>query len=243
MSTIGVKLIPINERFISVQGEGKYTGRLSYFVRMQGCNLKCNWCDTKYALEGKSNEKLKVQELAHILWKSINDGDVYGIVLTGGEPLLYVDQLKEVTRRVLISAPVTAQDVVEIETNGLRLDTHDWRDYPWRQILWNISPKLPSSHEKSIEQMGTKQIIAIKERLNYIFKFVIKVGDIKSIQEVYDFIGLHGIPHEKVWVMPQSLGRDDQLGGLAEFADWAIRHKFNISLRMQNIIWDGKRGV
>ena len=39
------------EIFYSIEGEGIEIGRLEVFVRLSGCNLKCNWCDTKYSWE------------------------------------------------------------------------------------------------------------------------------------------------------------------------------------------------
>src|SRR5690606_6912070 len=40
---------PVSELFTSVQGEGKLTGARSHFIRLNGCNLRCRWCDTPYA--------------------------------------------------------------------------------------------------------------------------------------------------------------------------------------------------
>ena len=44
----------ISEIFFSIQGEGTRAGMPCVFIRLQGCNLRCDWCDTPYALE--SNE-------------------------------------------------------------------------------------------------------------------------------------------------------------------------------------------
>ena len=40
--------LPVNELFATVQGEGAYTGTPAVFVRLQGCNVGCPWCDTKH---------------------------------------------------------------------------------------------------------------------------------------------------------------------------------------------------
>jgi organic radical activating enzyme len=238
-------IIPINERFISIQGEGRHTGRLSYFIRVQGCNLKCAWCDTKYTWKMKDYTNVLIDDLAHDAWQVVHDGKVHGIVITGGEPLLYIKAIKEVARRIIVATQTSSIDFIEVETNGLYLDVYEgWSDYPLDLILWNISPKLASSSAPlSVEYMGNKQMERILSKLNCIFKFVVKAGSAESIQEVIDFIDMHEIPKEKIWIMPQSLKREDQLGGITELADWVISKGFNFSLRMQNIIWDGRRGV
>ena len=38
-------MIPIKESFLSIQGEGYYVGQSSYFIRTQGCDIGCHWCD------------------------------------------------------------------------------------------------------------------------------------------------------------------------------------------------------
>ena len=42
---------PVVELFDSIEGEGKRTGYMAVFVRFAGCNLRCSYCDTGYALE------------------------------------------------------------------------------------------------------------------------------------------------------------------------------------------------
>jgi len=71
----------IEEIFDSIQGEGFLVGIPSTFIRMAGCNLNCEWCDTKYAWN-KREEKLK--DIEFIL-KRITQNTV---IITGGEPTL-----------------------------------------------------------------------------------------------------------------------------------------------------------
>ena len=78
----------INEIFYSIQGEGKWTGLPNIFIRTTGCNLRCNYCDTKYAYE-EGTEKSIDQII-----KEIKKFNCKKICLTGGEPLLQKDSIK-----------------------------------------------------------------------------------------------------------------------------------------------------
>ncbi len=71
----------VNEIFYSIQGESTYAGVPCMFIRLSGCNLRCTYCDTRYAYEsGKS------MTIADIL-KTIQPANPFLIEVTGGEPL------------------------------------------------------------------------------------------------------------------------------------------------------------
>lgn len=73
----------LNEIFESIDGEGLRTGELVTFVRLTGCNLRCNYCDTKYAF----NEGVQVN-VTYIL-KRLKELGNKKVTLTGGEPLIH----------------------------------------------------------------------------------------------------------------------------------------------------------
>ena len=75
--------VMINEIFKSIQGEGKYLGVPSLFIRLAFCNLRCSWCDTKYAWK-KPNIEMTVDDLI----KMIRESGFKHIVFTGGEPMV-----------------------------------------------------------------------------------------------------------------------------------------------------------
>ncbi len=54
----------VNETFVSIQGEGGLIGAPTLFIRLDGCPLRCSWCDTPYALEGDAGRPMAVGELA-----------------------------------------------------------------------------------------------------------------------------------------------------------------------------------
>ena len=83
----------IIEIFTSIQGEGPYIGVKQLFIRFCGCNLECNYCDTK-SLSNEFYLDFTPQELKNNIGE-FNLKSVHSISLTGGEPLLWSDFLLE----------------------------------------------------------------------------------------------------------------------------------------------------
>jgi 7-carboxy-7-deazaguanine synthase len=123
----------IAEIFRSIQGEGLNQGRPCTFIRLAGCNLGCTWCDTPHARE--AGEEIDIEEIVSRV------GALSGnyLCITGGEPLLQIDQLLPLLR---LLAGKGYQ--IDIETNG----TLDFREcQPFASICMDV--KCPSSGEKS----------------------------------------------------------------------------------------------
>ena len=76
------------ETFVSINGEGPHAGELALFLRFQGCNLACSFCDTKWAnTDTVPTEQRTVEQLVQLAQQE----GVHNITLTGGEPLLQPD--------------------------------------------------------------------------------------------------------------------------------------------------------
>lgn len=223
--------IKICEMFSSIQGEGALEGVPSVLVRLVGCNLNCDWCDTKEILQ---NGKYKIYTEDELLQK-LSEYQCRHIIITGGEPLLF-EQLEN-----LISILRNQGYHVTIETNGtIRTDVHC--------DLVSISPKLSNSipqsikDEKEIEQYNQKRINtnAIRwfmDNNNYQLKFVAsdRQEDFDEIKNVLRKIGEYD--DEKVMVMPQadSIERLEEIQ--AEVASLCIKNKFRYANRLQLQIW------
>jgi 7-carboxy-7-deazaguanine synthase len=95
------------EIFKSIQGETVRAGFPSVFVRLAGCNLRCRYCDTKYAWERGTD--MTVDEIVSSV---TNLGHFHHITVTGGEPLL------QHGTRLLINSFAERGHEVQIETNG-----------------------------------------------------------------------------------------------------------------------------
>ena len=99
----------VAESFVSINGEGQKAGELALFLRFTGCNLRCSYCDTRWANEPDAPFTLRsTQELVGLA----QGFGVRNITLTGGEPLLQSGIAD------LIAALCRKGFAVEIETNG-----------------------------------------------------------------------------------------------------------------------------
>ena len=102
--------VKIKEIFASIQGEGPYVGYKQLFIRFCNCNLKCNYCDTEFS----SNSDFE-EYCPNKLEEKVNEfKDVHSVSLTGGEPLLSVDFLKEflplVNKKIYLETNATLCD-------------------------------------------------------------------------------------------------------------------------------------
>ena len=102
-------MLKINELFFSIQGESTRAGRPFVFIRLTGCNLRCSYCDTKYAFR-----KGQLQSIDRIV-TSVKKFGCPDVEITGGEPLL-----QEETPRLAENLLRQGFRVL-VETNG----THD----------------------------------------------------------------------------------------------------------------------
>ena len=86
-------MVMIKEIFTSIQGEGPFVGYKQLFIRFCGCNLKCAYCDTDY--DSNNAQDYTVNEILQI---TKNCSDIHSISLTGGEPLLNTEFIKELSK-------------------------------------------------------------------------------------------------------------------------------------------------
>jgi 7-carboxy-7-deazaguanine synthase len=208
-------MIKLNEVFETIQGEGSRTGIASVFIRLQGCDVGCGWCDTKntWAFQEK-----KLTDFTKISNKQQSD-DAYcivaeedlvdyiiatfkakHIVITGGEPLL--QDIKLLTTILL-----THGYNIQIETSGTQpIDLDD-------RIWVTLSPKLNVPLDKNLLQVAyntmkinrslTNKILAdgTIERANEIKMPIGKLADIKLLQ---DLISQYNIAPNKILLQPIS---------------------------------------
>ena len=165
---------PVVEKFISINGEGTKAGMLSAFIRMKGCNLCCNYCDTAWAnVPNYPCENLSEAEL--LTW--LKESQVKNVTLTGGEPLLTPDIAS------LIEAIGMAGMEVEIETNG-SVDLTPFDKLSCRPSF-TMDYKCPDSGMEGSMLPGNFSILSEQDTVKFVVSSLRDLDKAKEITEYY----------------------------------------------------------
>ncbi|SHE87340.1 7-carboxy-7-deazaguanine synthase QueE [Chryseobacterium takakiae] len=149
------KMLPVMEHFYTLQGEGAYTGKAAYFIRLGGCDVGCHWCDVKESWDPNLHPLMNAEEIAETAAKHCKT-----IVLTGGEPLMWnLDILTSKLKELGCS--------IHIETSGA---------YPLSgHIDWiTLSPKKTGLPKEEIYQKAHELKVIVFN--NNDFKFAQEQG-------------------------------------------------------------------
>ena len=222
----------ISELFFSIQGEGELTGVPSVFVRTSGCNLRCRWCDTKYASWKPEGENVTINDLVD----KVCSYPARHVVISGGEPMI-AKGIEEFTHLLKESGKhITIETAGTISPNGIQCD------------LASLSPKLSDSTPKEgdinkewIDRHESKRLDydILSEWVNlynFQLKFVVsKEEEINEIQNVISRIEGKILP-EKVLLMPEGIDPDtlrsryDLLIDLCKENGYRLCHRLHIDL-------------
>jgi len=249
----------IVEQFFSIQGEGKYAGTPSYFLRTGGCNLSCpgfgaayevdgelrSGCDTYFAVDGAYARRwTKVEQSAPLIEKLQREFQVIGylpdVVITGGEPLLYH---ADPAFYEIVSWLVKQGVRVTFETNGTIVV--DFESFPaYRECTFALSVKLSNSGEPEHKRITPEALRHIADYAAESFlKFTLSAELIENTayEEISRITAL--LPGQEIYCMPvgesrDTIWRNDQ----AVFA-FCMAHNFHYSDRLHIRVFDTTLGV
>lgn len=215
-------LFHVTEIFDSIDGEGKRTGYMAIFVRLAGCNLRCNYCDTPYSLTLEdTKETLTEEELLERIqsfpWKRVT--------LTGGEPMLH-------PLHHLVTVLGEEGYEVNIETNGA---IPLWRERP-EGVFYTMDFKCSGSGMKSYMNRDNFKLLTEKD----VLKFV--VSDERDMDEMKEIISEFPANYPEYFVSPV-WGRIEPKE-LVEYVRKNGLKDVRVQVQLHKIIWDpSMRGV
>ena len=186
--------VPIIEVGKVIQGEGKTAGQPRLLLRVNGCNLRCKYCDTS-----RSWTEQPILVDADLLKSALFSSGEW--MITGGEPMLYID---EILKLIVEHQPTWT----EIETCGVLLPNNVGIFHT--VDLWNISPK--RAEDQSIPGTDvTPYILKYHEQMrDFIIKIVVTpdltIEELKATLANYEATYSIANINKRVWLMPMTSG-------------------------------------
>ena len=129
---------PLMEHFYTLQGEGRFTGHASYFIRLGGCDVGCVWCDVKDSWDASKHPLVPIAEIVATV---VASGTKIAVI-TGGEPMMHnLDTLTELIRKQGIRT--------HVETSGAHplSGTWDWICLSPKKFKAPLNEMIASAHE------------------------------------------------------------------------------------------------
>lgn len=209
----------ISEIFHSLQGESRSVGLPTVFVRLTGCPLRCQYCDTAYAFHGG-----EMQSLDDIM-QQVRDYDCAYVTVTGGEPLAQPNCLPLLTR--LCDAGLK----VSLETSGaMAIDDVDER------VSVVLDLKTPGSLECDRNRLENISLLRGKDQVKFVICDRKDYEWSKSQLQQYDLASRAG----EVLFSPSHTELNNQ-----ELAGWILEDRLPVRMQIQlhKYIWGDKPGV
>jgi 7-carboxy-7-deazaguanine synthase len=204
----------VNETFFSIQGESSFAGLPCFFVRLTGCNLRCSYCDTRYAYE--EGESMSVEDLLAAM-----PAEYTGLVeVTGGEPLLQEECPQ------LVDRLVRQGHTVLVETNG----SLDIRSLPEGAVCI-LDIKCPESGMSDRMDLDNLARLRLRDEVKFV------------VQNRSDYLWARDLvrqapprPAEKVLFSPAHSTCEPR-----ELAEWILadRLEARIQLPLHRLLWPG----
>jgi len=249
----------LTEQFFSIQGEGKYAGVPSYFLRTGGCNLNCPGfaaeyevdgevrygCDTYFAVDSAfAKSWIKVDDSQTLITALKGEFETIGykphMVITGGEPLMYH---ADATFYAVVEWLVAEEVEITFETNGTI--EIDFEVYPaYKSCIFALSLKLANSGEPEEKRIIPKALINIQAHAKEAFlKFTIDavltettaLDEINQVREI--------LPELAVFCMPVGESRDTIWKNDRAVFEFCMKYNFRYSDRLHIRVFDTTQGV
>jgi len=207
----------ISEIFFSLQGETGRVGLPTVFVRLTGCPLRCEYCDTTYAFSGGQNMTLEA------ILAEVARHDAHYVCVTGGEPLAQKNCLP------LLKALCDAGYAVSLETSGA-LDVSGVDE----RVQKVVDIKTPGSGEMTKNLWGNLEHLAAHDEI----KFVLK--DEADYQWARQTLEEHQLAKRCAVLFSPVQG---QLAP-RELAEWILRDRLPVRMQVQlhKLLWGNEVG-
>lgn len=215
------------EKFLSINGEGIRSGQLTTFVRFRGCNLACEYCDSKYTWgEKEAVEVMTEQQILEYCKANASKN----VTLAGGEPMYQPGIIQLI---VLLCAQGFS---VEIETNG-SIDISQVAAIKRNRPFITLDYKTSASRMEKHNLLSNYKYVTKKDCVKFVVGSEQDLQKAVQICERYDLVNKCNVLLSPVWGKIQPV----------QIVQFMKQHKLNgyrMQLQIHKFIWDpDERGV
>lgn len=218
--------LPVAERFVSINGEGRRAGELAVFLRFCKCNLQCSFCDTHWA--NSDDVDAEVMTTRQITSYVMSTG-VQNVTLTGGEPLLQKN-----IGTLIASLDALGLDI-EIETNG-SVPLKTLTPFPANTSI-TMDYKLPGSGMEKFMCLENFSYLTEKDTIKFV------VSDIMDLNRAAEVIHTFGLTARCCVYFSPVFGKIHP-DTVVSFMKEHMLNKVKLQLQLHKYIWNPEqRGV
>jgi 7-carboxy-7-deazaguanine synthase len=246
-----------------IQGEGLQVGQPCFFVRTQGCPVKCPGCDTAYTWDGtEKGSSHKLDDVQHDLTNRLLEYRHCGVVVTGGEPLIHY---KNYAWRQMLRVVRSHAAWTSIETSGYigsqpTKDPKQLMEHLLEFSYVHCSPKITPCLRGPAWESADVNLEWVMEAFNpyrdsdpdaydfdkaqrLAFKYVVR--DEADIAAVNDHVKRYNIQDRKhtVFLMPYGLEAEEVAEGCRRCIEWCAKYGYILSPRLHALLYGRKRAV
>ncbi|NNF17018.1 MAG: 7-carboxy-7-deazaguanine synthase QueE [Gammaproteobacteria bacterium] len=207
----------ITEIFCSIQGEAQHSGWPTVFVRLTGCPLRCQYCDTAYAFHG--GQWIDFDDIM----EKVDEFGVAHVCITGGEPLAQKNAFP------LIALLCDRGKTVSVETSGaMDVSGVDPR------CVKVLDIKTPGSREEGRNRLENLALLGPNDQIKFV------ICDRDDYEWAREFTHRHGLDSKcTVWFSASHAQLPHR-----QLADWILDDRLPVRFQMQlhKLLWDDKPG-
>jgi 7-carboxy-7-deazaguanine synthase len=210
-------VLRLTEIFYSLQGESTLIGLPTVFIRLTGCPLRCQYCDTEYAFNG--GKKRSIPEILEEVYRY----EAQYVTVTGGEPLAQKECIELMDKLV-------ETHTVSLETSGA-MDISKVNS----KVIRIVDIKTPGSKESDKNLLENLQYLTSQDQLKFVICSQADYNWSKAFLAEHNLYGRCHILFSPSYheIQPQAL------------AEWILSDRLNVRMQVQlhKIIWGEKAGV